>query len=167
LLAYEVLATPRRATTFLVLTMTLWTAAPISADTHPDKSLRYANPLVIENAGRLADPTVVEFQGKYYLYPTGGVGSGKSSGAAVWSSDDLVRWRHHRVSIEEDRGIVAPPAFDYNARTWWAPAADDAVEFDEIEPTECRYVRLTLTGWPQDLRRGVLELTVFGKPLPE
>lgn len=41
---------------------------------------------------------------------------------------------------------------------------DHAVEFNEIKPVQCRYVRLTLTGWPERLPMGVLEFTVFGKP---
>ena len=32
------------------------------ADPQPGKAMRYSNPLVIENAGRLADPTVIKFQ---------------------------------------------------------------------------------------------------------
>ena len=43
---------------------------------------------------------------------------------------------------------------------------DTAVEFDEIAAVECRYVRLTITGWPADLPIGVLEFTVFGRPVP-
>jgi len=75
--------------------------------------LRYVNPLVMENAGRLADPTVIKFRGAYYLYLTGGVSPGGSLGAAVWSSEDLVRWEHHLVSIPQGRGISAPTAFEY------------------------------------------------------
>jgi len=77
------------------------------------KTLRYINPLVIEEAGRLADPNVIKFQGKYYLYLTGGLWSGGRSGAVVWSSGDLVNWEYHRVSIPEGRGIVAPAAVGY------------------------------------------------------
>jgi len=43
---------------------------------------------------------------------------------------------------------------------------DNAVEFDEIVPVKCRHVRLTITGWPEDLPCGVLEFTVFGRPTP-
>ena len=43
---------------------------------------------------------------------------------------------------------------------------DNAVEFDEITPTECRYVRLTIAAWPTNLPIGVLEFTVFGHPIP-
>jgi xylan 1,4-beta-xylosidase len=78
-----------------------------------DKTLRYINPLVLENAGRLADPTVIKFKGKYYLYLTGGIMSAQNSGAAIWSSDDLVHWEYHKVSIEGGREITAPTAFDY------------------------------------------------------
>ena len=43
---------------------------------------------------------------------------------------------------------------------------DNAVTFDEIDPVECRYVKLTLTDWPTSLPVGVLEFTVFGRPVP-
>lgn len=39
-------------------------------------------------------------------------------------------------------------------------------EFDEIPPVRCRYVRLTITGWPRPANPlGVVEFTVFGKPI--
>jgi hypothetical protein len=39
-------------------------------------------------------------------------------------------------------------------------------EFDEIPPTRCRYVRLTVTGWPRQANPlGIVEFTVFGKPV--
>jgi len=65
-----------------------------------DKTSRYVNPLVMENAGRLADSTVIKFQGKYYLYLTGGIMSAGNSGSAVWSSEDLVHWEYHKVSSD-------------------------------------------------------------------
>jgi hypothetical protein len=38
-------------------------------------------------------------------------------------------------------------------------------EFDELTPTQCRYVRLTITDWPHmaELPLGIMEFTVFGK----
>lgn len=35
--------------------------------------------------------------------------------------------------------------------------------YDDIEPRQCRYVRLTVTGWPEGISLGVIEATVFGK----
>lgn len=42
------------------------------------------------------------------------------------------------------------------------------VEFDELPPTACRFVRLTLTDWPHNAAAplGIVEFTVFGKALP-
>jgi hypothetical protein len=41
------------------------------------------------------------------------------------------------------------------------------VEFDELPPTSCRFVRLTLTGWPRNAGTpfGIVEFTVFGKAI--
>jgi len=38
-------------------------------------------------------------------------------------------------------------------------------EFDELPPTQCRFVRLTITGWPHiaNAPLGITEFTVFGK----
>jgi xylan 1,4-beta-xylosidase len=80
----------------------------------PDKALRYVNPLVMENAGRLADPTVIKVEGKYFLYLTGGISPYGSSRGGVWSSNDLVHWEYHQVETQGARGIGAPTAFEYN-----------------------------------------------------
>ena len=93
----------------------LWLVAPISAqvlqgggessaDVQPRKALRYVNPLTVEDAGRLADPVVIRIQDKYYLYATGGL---------AWSSDDLVHWDYHRVTMPEGSDIAAPGVFAY------------------------------------------------------
>jgi xylan 1,4-beta-xylosidase len=48
------------------------------------------------------------------------------------------------------------------------------VEFDELRPTTCRFVRLTITDWPRrgPTPPGIVEFTVFGKavspsPMPD
>jgi len=69
---------------------------------HAQKPKRYINPLPIESAGRLADPAVVRFGEKYYLYLTGGL---------AWSSEDLAEWEYHPVEMPEGVRITAPGAF--------------------------------------------------------
>lgn len=41
--------------------------------------------------------------------------------------------------------------------------AKDTV-YDEFEPTNCRFVRLTVTEWPKDTQLGIIDFTVFGYP---
>jgi hypothetical protein len=36
--------------------------------------------------------------------------------------------------------------------------------FEEIPPTKCRFVRLTLINWPRATPLGIIEFTAFGKP---
>ena len=36
--------------------------------------------------------------------------------------------------------------------------------FDDIVPTECRYVRLTMLDWPKSSPLSILDMTVFGRP---
>ena len=120
----------RRATVLTIVAI-LWAVGPLAVQgnqidgggapgTQQQERLRYVNPLVMENAGRLADPTVIKFQETYYLYLTGGVSPGGRFGAAVWSSTDLVRWEHHDVSIAGRRGIGAPTAFEYEGYVYLA-----------------------------------------------
>lgn len=35
--------------------------------------------------------------------------------------------------------------------------------FEELPPTRCRFVRLTMTGWPRETPLGIIEFTVFGR----
>lgn len=43
------------------------------------------------------------------------------------------------------------------------------IEFGEIPPTVCRYVRFTITDWPNrgSSTLGIMEFTVFGKPVEQ
>ncbi len=36
--------------------------------------------------------------------------------------------------------------------------------FEEMPPTKCRFVRLTMLNWPRTSPFGIIEFTVFGKP---
>jgi hypothetical protein len=66
---------------------------------------RYVNPLSIEDSRSVADPTVLPFQGKYYLFLSGGI---------VWVSADLVTWRHEHVTMPSgQRTPSAPNVFEY------------------------------------------------------
>lgn len=53
----------------------------------------------------------------------------------------------------------------------WHPAVDRTfadepadVAYAELAGTRGRHVRLTLTGWPEGIEPGVVDLTVFGTP---
>ncbi len=41
--------------------------------------------------------------------------------------------------------------------------AKDTV-YDEFEPVNCRFVRLTVTDWPKDTQLGIIDFIVFGYP---
>ena len=34
--------------------------------------------------------------------------------------------------------------------------------FDEFAPVQCRFVKLTVTEWPEGAPRGIIDFTVFG-----
>jgi hypothetical protein len=99
----------------LVVSLCLAGATP-AANGQSIEGRRYVNPLTIEGAGNLADPTVIRFEGRYYLYATGGLGPGTS----IWSSDDLVKWEHHVARFEGHETSDAPAAFVYNGHVYVA-----------------------------------------------
>jgi xylan 1,4-beta-xylosidase len=66
----------------------------------------------------------------------------------------------HRYRIEVSRdGKAFTTLLDKTQNT-----VTKYVEFDELPPTACRFVRLTLTDWPHNAASplGILEFTVFG-----
>lgn len=70
------------------------------------------------------------------------------------------RIRHYKIEVSSD-GRTFKTAVDKTLND-----SDNAVEFDEIEPVQYKYVKLAITGWPQNLPCGVIEFTVFGRPWP-
>ena len=60
--------------------------AQVPAKTVADKS-SYTNPLPVQ----FGDPYVLQTNGKYYMYGTGG---GAEKGFAAYSSKDLVSWKN-------------------------------------------------------------------------
>ena len=72
----------------------------------------YVNPLSIEDSRSVADPTVLPFQGKYYLFLSGGI---------VAVSDDLVTWRHEHVTMPSGQRMPsAPNVFEYKGSVYFS-----------------------------------------------
>ena len=69
-----------------------------------NRQRRYVNPLAIENSGSIADPAVIRYQGKYLLFLSGGL---------VWTSSDLVNWKHNPITLPGGRRVTAPHAFEH------------------------------------------------------
>jgi hypothetical protein len=107
-----------------------------------DEKLHHVNPLVLENAGRLAEGDLWD------EYKLGG-------------EEDKARIRQYKIEVSSD-GETFTTAVDKTKND-----QDNAVEFNEIKPIKCRHVRLTITGWPKGLPCGVVEFTVFGKSTPK
>jgi len=66
---------------------------------------------------------------------------------------------HQYTIAVSDDGKTFSTLFDKTRNT-----VTKYVEFDQLPPTSCRFVRLTLTGWPRTAGTplGVIEFTVFG-----
>ena len=90
-----------------------------------------------------------------------GRGFGRAGTAAARPAPDPGASVAHRYTIEaSDDGKVFTALLDKTRN-----AVTRYVEFDELPPTTCRFVRLTLTAWPRNAGTplGIVEFTVFGK----
>ncbi len=76
-----------------------------------DKELRYKNPL---NVYKVADPFVLFYKGKYYLYATSERGAGPQGGFEVWESNNLVDWIYRGWAYESNENSWGKDSF-------WAP----------------------------------------------
>lgn len=97
----------------LVLSVALMGAAaepaPAPAATPPAAAARtYRNPFI--DCRGAADPTVLRYQGRYYLYPTL-----DSRSYVVFVSDDLVRWERQPPCYTDARGGVWAPDVYHHA----------------------------------------------------
>ncbi|MBI5388481.1 MAG: family 43 glycosylhydrolase [Verrucomicrobia bacterium] len=92
------------ALAWLLLALASRAAPATNTPARPAKT--YRNP-IIDRRGP-ADPHVIRFQGKYYMYPTT-----DSRGYDVFVSDDLVHWEDKGKVFRDSRGGVwAPDVFE-------------------------------------------------------
>jgi xylan 1,4-beta-xylosidase len=91
-----------------------------------------------------------------FLAGRGGFGGTGTAGGRAGAGNSVFRYR-----IEASRdGQNFTKILDKTGNN-----ATRYTEFDELTPTECRYVRLTITDWPRtgNSNLGIMEFTVFGK----
>jgi xylan 1,4-beta-xylosidase len=85
---------------------------PAHAATRPSRPATvrtYRNPIV--DAWHAADPTVIRYRGRYYLYPTL-----DTKGYDVFVSDDLVHWEKKGKCFTDPRGGVWAPDVYHDGR---------------------------------------------------
>jgi xylan 1,4-beta-xylosidase len=100
----------KRSLAVLLLGVLVAARAPIWADERAvGTAVTYRNP-ILDRPGA-ADPTVIAFEGKYYLYPTL-----DSKGYEVFVSTDLVHWESKGKCFTDSRGGVWAPDVFYYAR---------------------------------------------------
>jgi xylan 1,4-beta-xylosidase len=81
------------------------------------------------------------------------------TGAATTRASTLPSTEAHQYRIEvSSDGATFTTVLDRSANT----VARNTI-FEELPPTRCRFVRLTMTNWPRATPLGVIEFTVFGK----
>ena len=97
----------RAFVTFFACLVAAWAQMPSNS------ARRYCNPLPLPgyplhvNADgkgidfqTTADPTVIQFKGKWYLFPSNGM---------AWVSADLVNWEYHPVTLPGIKGVFWAP----------------------------------------------------------
>jgi hypothetical protein len=90
------------------------------------------------------------------MFNGGRRGARPAAGAApVTPAPEIFKYK---IEVSMD-GNTFTPALDQSKNS----IAKNTI-FEEIPPVKCRFVRLTLTGWPKTTPLGILEFTVFGKP---
>ena len=82
---------------------------PVPDAPRPTTGLTYRNP-IIPHIGP-ADPAVIHFRGKYYLYPTW-----DGRGYDVFVSEDLVHWEQQPKCFVDDRGGAWAPDVFWNEK---------------------------------------------------
>jgi len=82
-------------------------------------------------------------------------------GGAAAASDESAPAHQYKIEVSTD-GVEFKIVLDKTNNS-----IPKYTEFDEIPPNTCRFVRLTLTGWPRNGASplGIVEFTVFGKPM--
>jgi xylan 1,4-beta-xylosidase len=113
--------------------------------------------------------SITEFEDPQYFtvdssrieFSTGGRGGFGPRGAAPAPATGSPAFRY-KIEASKD-GKTFETILDKTGNT-----VTKYTEFDELRPTVCRYVRLTITEWPHvpNVPLGVLEFTVFGKGSP-
>ncbi|MCX7846260.1 MAG: family 43 glycosylhydrolase [Dictyoglomaceae bacterium] len=76
-----------------------------------NKVPKYKNPL---NVYKVADPFILSYKGKYYLYATSEKGAGPQGGFEVWESNNLVDWIYRGWAYESDEK-------SWGKESFWAP----------------------------------------------
>ena len=95
------------------------------------------------------------------LFATGrtGFGFGAAQPAAAPAPPGAVVAHQYKIEASSD-GTTFTTILDKTQN-----GVTKYVEFDELPPTTCRFIRLTITGWPrrESAPLGIVEFTVFGK----
>ena len=87
------------------------------------------NPIIAGTAA--ADPTIVQFGGRYYIYPTGG--GMTEPGFGAWSSADLTDWRYEGPILKfadvswAKKDAWAPDIIQRNGRYYFYFSADSSI----------------------------------------
>lgn len=89
----------------------------------PNPAHTYKNPLSLQEEwpGGAADPNILRFNGRYYLYVTSG------KGIKAWSSDDLVNWSYEDYVSKDPHAVQVwdPGVVYHNGHFYMYPAVNN------------------------------------------
>ncbi|MCX7796649.1 MAG: family 43 glycosylhydrolase [bacterium] len=96
---------------FLVLLSIIFLKGDVYMIYAQTKELKYKNPL---NVYKVADPFVLFYKGKFYLYATSESGAGIGGGFEVWESSNLVDWIYKGWAYKSSES-------SWGKESFWAP----------------------------------------------
>lgn len=96
--------------------------------------------------------------GRRFGGPGGTAVTATNTAAASASTPPTTAAHQYKIDVSTD-GTTFTTVLDQGANA----IARNTI-FEEIPPTKCRFVRLTMINWPRATPLGVIEFTVFGKP---
>ena len=138
---------------------TVW--QPAETDAQPTLTLDLVAPTEFEtNQFFVIDSARIEFAaGRGGGF--GARGAAPAPGAATAASGSVTAFRYKIEASIDGKEYATVLDRTKNDGTLYT-------EFDEIPPTRCRFVRLTITDWPrrETTPLGITEFTVFGKAAP-
>jgi hypothetical protein len=127
---------------------------PADGDSHPSLMLD------LGPGTEWAAPQLFTVDSSRIIFAGGPGGIGVGGGAPTQKPTGSPAFRY-KIEASND-GETFQTLLDKTSNT-----AIKYIDFDELPPTVCRFVRLTLMDWPRmpNSHLGITEFTVFGKPV--
>jgi len=142
---------------------------PAATDTQPTLTVE------LSPATRFDPVQLFTIDSARLMFTGGGFGSGRGRGTARGADPATGPAPPASAPAANVAQLPAPGVYQYKIEasmdgTAYKTVLDQTTNttprntlFEEFPPTQCRFVRLTLTNWPRTTPLGIIEFTAFGK----